>query len=94
MHQLDHGWLLGAVFHEGAGRHGFPSCLLTDNGAVFTAAPRGGGRCAIEHESDRRGIRTVHSRPYHPHTCGKVERFHQTLKRWLAGSPESASVMP
>ena len=73
-----------AVFHDAAGRHGFPASLLTDNGAVFTAAPRGGGRCAIELECDLLGIRLVHSRPYHPQTCGKVERFHQTLKRWLA----------
>jgi transposase InsO family protein len=73
-----------AVFHDAARHHGYPSSLLTDNGAVFTAAPRGGGRCAIELECDRLGIRLVHSRPYHPQTCGKVERFHQTLKRWLA----------
>ena len=76
-----------AVFHDAAARHGLPSALLTDNGAVFTAAPRSGGRCAIELECDRLGIRLVHSRPYHPQTCGKVERFHQTLKRWLAKGP-------
>jgi hypothetical protein len=50
---------------------------------VFTAAPRG-GRCAIELETARLGIRSVHSSPYHPQTCGKVERFHQSLKRFLA----------
>lgn len=70
-------------FHAAAAVHGFPASLLTDNGAVFTAAPRG-GRCAIELECAALGIRSVHSRPYHPQTCGKVERVHQTLKRFLA----------
>jgi transposase InsO family protein len=72
-----------ASFHRAAAAHGFPASLLTDNGAVFTAVPRG-GRCALELETARLGIAYVHSRPYHPQTCGKVERFHQTLKRFLA----------
>jgi len=76
-----------ASFHGATAAHGLPSSLLTDNGAVFTAAPRGGGRCALELEADRLGIVLRHSRPYHPQTCGKVERFHQTLKRWLAKQP-------
>jgi transposase InsO family protein len=80
------------AFHEAAARHGFPASLLTDNGAVFTAAPRGGGRCAIEVETAELGIRYVHSAPYHPQTCGKVERFHQTLKRWLARQPRARTV--
>ena len=80
-----------ACFHGAAGAHGFPSSLLTDNGAVSTAAPRK-GRCALEVETTALGIRFVHSRPYHPQTCGKVERFHQTMKRWLAKRPAPASV--
>jgi transposase InsO family protein len=70
-------------FHDGAGRHGFPASVLTDNAAVFTASPRRGGRCAIEIELGALGIALRHSTPYHPQTCGKVERFHQTEKRWL-----------
>ena len=27
------------------------------------------------------------SRPNHPTTCGKVERFQQTLKKWLRSQP-------
>jgi hypothetical protein len=73
-----------ASFHKAAAAHGFPASVLTDNGAVFTAAYRGGGRCAIEIELDALGIAYRHSTPYHPQTCGKVEPFHQTLKRWLA----------
>jgi transposase InsO family protein len=80
-----------ASFHEAAAAHGLPASLLTDNGAVFTAAPRGGGRCAIELEADRCGIVLRHSSPYHPQTCGKVERFHQTLKRWLRKQPRAAT---
>jgi transposase InsO family protein len=80
-----------AIFHEGAATHGFPATLLTDNGAVFTAAPRG-GRCAIELECARLGVRSVHSSPYHPQTCGKVERFHQTLKRYLARQGRSGTL--
>jgi transposase InsO family protein len=32
---------------------------------------------------ERLGITAKNSRPYHPQTCGKVERLHQTLKRYL-----------
>jgi transposase InsO family protein len=81
-----------ATFHSGAATCGFPASLLTDNGAVFTAGPRGGGRCAIEVECDLLGIRLHHSSPYHPQTCGKVERFHQTLKRWLRKQPPARTI--
>ena len=80
-----------ATFHAGAATCGFPGSLLTDNGAVFTAAPRG-GRCAIELECDRLGIRDINSSPYHPQTCGKVERFHQTLKRFLEKQDPAQSI--
>ena len=38
------------------------------------------------------GITYRHSRPYHPQTCGKIERWHQTLKRHLAKQPEAATI--
>jgi len=38
------------------------------------------------------GIDLRHSRPYHPQTCDKVERFHQTLKRWLARQPRARTI--
>jgi integrase-like protein len=70
------------VFRHAADQHGPPASMLADNGAVFTAAPRHGA-CVIEGELIAAGITYSHSRPYHPQTCGKVERFHQTLKKWL-----------
>jgi transposase InsO family protein len=70
-------------FRHATARHGTPAQLLSDNGAVFTGIPRGGGRVALEIELVALGVAFHHSRPYHPQTCGKVERFHQTLKNWL-----------
>jgi transposase InsO family protein len=71
------------TFHQGAAALGVPASMLTDNGAIFTAESRNGA-CAIELELLALGVDYKHSRPYHPQTCGKVERFHQTLKKWLA----------
>jgi len=71
------------VFCDAAATWGFPASLLTDNGCVYTAWHRGGAN-VVETELLARGIAYHHSRPYHPQTCGKVERFHQTLKAYLA----------
>jgi transposase InsO family protein len=72
------------VLHKAAQRWGYPEEFLTDNGAIFTATSRGNDLGAIEPELFSLGIRSKHSRPYHPQTCGKIERFHQTLKKHLA----------
>jgi transposase InsO family protein len=79
------------TFHHGAATWGLPASMLTDNGAIFTAESRRGA-CAIELELLSLGIDYKHSRPYHPQTCGKVERFHQTLKRWLARKRRPATL--
>ena len=71
------------TFYLAAENYGYPAKFLTDNAAVFSGAPRR-GRVVLESELDRLGIESKHSSPYHPQTCGKVERFHQTLKRYLA----------
>ena len=80
-----------ATFHQAADRHGYPAALLSDNGAVFSGASRN-GKVLLESELERLGIRPSHARPYHPQTCGKVERFHQTQKRWLAAQPPAATL--
>jgi transposase InsO family protein len=73
-------------------RWGTPAGVLTDNGAIFTAKYRGDGRTALEITLGQLGIKYSHSRPYHPQTCGKVERFHQTLKRRLRALPAAETV--
>jgi transposase InsO family protein len=73
-----------ADLHAAMTRHGRPERMLTDNAAVFTGHYRGRGWVALERELVALGIALSHSKPYHPQTCGKVERLHQTLKNWLA----------
>lgn len=75
-----------ASFHKAAQLHGLPASLLSDNGAVFTGGYRG-GKVLLEYELERLGVAFKNSRPYHPQTCGKIERLHQTLKRYLAKQP-------
>lgn len=81
-----------ADLHQAMGRHGRPERLLTDNGAVFTGLPRGQGWVALQREAAALGIKLSHSKPYHPTTCGTVERFHQTVKKWLARQPRARTV--
>jgi transposase InsO family protein len=80
-----------ATLYEAGGTWGLPASLLTDNGCVFTATHRY-GFSAFESELFHLGIDCKHSRPYHPETCGKVERFHQTVKRFLAKQPKAATI--
>ena len=80
------------TFDDACTRHGLPATVLTDNGAIFTARPRGRGQVALERHLTALHISLIHSRAYHPQTCGKVERFHQTLKRWLAAHDPCDSV--
>jgi len=70
---------------------GLPASILSDNGCIFTANHRY-GFSAFESELFALGIKPKHSRPYHPETCGKVERFHQTVKLFLAKQPKATAV--
>lgn len=79
------------TFHVAAQEYGFPATWLSDNAAVFSGESRR-GKVIIEAELDSLGIRCTHSTPYHPQTCGKVERFHQTLKHFLAKQAPSQSL--
>lgn len=85
----------GAVntsYRDLADHYGDPASVLSDNGAVYTGRYRGRGIVALETTLHRRGVVFTHSRPYHPQTCGKAERFHQTEKRWLGTQPPAATI--
>jgi transposase InsO family protein len=70
--------------------HGTPASTLTDNGRVYTAR-FGGGRNAFEYLLPLLGVKQKNGSPGHPQTQGKIERFHQTLKRFLAAQPTAAT---
>jgi transposase len=82
-----------AAFRAAVARHGTPASTLTDNAMVFTTRLAGGkgGRNGLETELRRLHVAQKNARPNHPTTCGKVERFQQTLKKWLAAQPDQPS---
>jgi transposase InsO family protein len=80
------------VFYETAALYGLPASVLSDNGAIYTTAYRG-GHSGMEIELATLGITFKHGKPYHPQTQGKVERFHLTLKKWLAKKPAVATLV-
>lgn len=90
-HQRVTAVIVADTFLATAGEHGFPTATLTDNGMVYTArlAGRGrqGGRTKLEALLRKHGITQRNGSPGHPQTQGKVERFQQTLKKWLRAQP-------
>jgi transposase InsO family protein len=79
------------TFVQAIAEHGYPASTLTDNGLVYTARFRG-GRNGFEYLLADLAITQKNGHPGHPQTQGKVERFHQTLKRWLAAQPPADTV--
>ncbi|UFU03640.1 IS481 family transposase [Ruania suaedae] len=89
--------IVAATFAQTAREHGYPASTLTDNGLVYTvrlaSKKRRGGRTALETELHRRGIIQKNGKPGHPTTQGKVERFQQTLKKWLRARPDQPTTI-
>jgi transposase InsO family protein len=69
---------------DGAASYGWPERVLSDNGKMFGPT--------FEANLAAIGVGIGHSRPYHPQTCGKVERFHQTLKKWLTAHDPATTI--
>ena len=89
------GKIVLATFRQAGAPHGIPASTLTDNGMVFTTRLSGGkgGRNGLKHELRLLGVIQKNSRPNHPTTCGKVERFQQTLKKWLRAQPDQPTTV-
>ncbi|MGA5764841.1 DDE-type integrase/transposase/recombinase [Nonomuraea bangladeshensis] len=83
------------TFRHAVKVHGVPASTLTDNGMVFTTRLAGsrGAHNTFEHELRRLYVRQKNSAPNHPTTCGKVERFQQTMKNWLRAQPRQPATL-
>ncbi|MEZ0385400.1 MULTISPECIES: IS481 family transposase [Mycobacteriaceae] len=93
-HRRVTGTIVVTEFRNAVEQHGIPYSTLTDNGMVFTTRLAGGkgGRNAFESELRTLGVRQINSTPSHPTTCGKIERFHRTLKKWLQARPRATTL--
>jgi transposase InsO family protein len=80
-----------ATFVAAGEEHGWPAATLTDNGSVYTSRFTG-GRNGFEYLLAYLGVRQKNGAPGHPQTQGKVERLHQTLKRWLERQPAARTL--
>jgi len=94
VHRPVTGPVVVAAFRTVVAGHGVPAGVLTDNGLVYTTRFAGGRRGrttrnGFEQELAALGVEQKNSSPNHPQTCGKVERFHQTLKKWLTAHPRA-----
>lgn len=80
-----------AAFEQASETWGLPARVLSDNGLAFNGSHR---NVTVEFEANLRliGVQPIASTPFHPQTCGKVERFHQTMKKWLAKQPATTTI--
>jgi transposase InsO family protein len=79
------------TFCQAAQQWGLPAGVLSDNGLCFSGKLR---QFEVAFEANLRdaGIRPITGRPFHPQTTGKVERFQQTLKKWLRRQPLAGTI--
>src|SRR3954466_3845215 len=70
-------------FSEALGRYGAPDEVLTDNGQQFSGRFSRGGEVLFDKICRRNAITHRLTAPRSPTTTGKVERFHQTMRREL-----------
>ncbi len=74
------------VLRQAVSRFGTPATILSDNGSCFVG--RGGRKkqtgtwipTFFENELLNLNVGLINSRPYHPQTNGKLERFHRTIE--------------
>ena len=79
------------LFFATTALYGLPASVLSDNGAIYTSNYRE-SHSGLEIDLALLGITFKHGKPYHPQTEGKLEPYHQTLKKWLRKQPAAATI--
>ena len=79
-------------------KHGYPASTLTDNGMVYTTRLARGADGShsqpngFEQLIHDLNITQKNGSPGHPTTQGKIERYHQTLKKWLKAQNQAPTI--
>ena len=63
---------------------GWPERFWSDNARAFTGV--------LARALAPLGVAASHTRPHSPSSNGKVERFHQTVQKWLAKQPPAETI--
>ncbi|MCC9197619.1 hypothetical protein QNO08_07590 [Arthrobacter sp. zg-Y820] len=87
------GAAVSETFLKAANRYGLPASTLTDNGLVYTSRFAGGKGCRNSFENLLHALKITQKNgsPGHPQPR-KIERFQQTLKKWLSGQPRAQTL--
>lgn len=93
-HPRVYGPTVATAMHTITDTYGLPQSTLTDNGLIFTARLAGakGGKTAFEKFLEHHSIKQKNGRVAHPQTQGKIERFHQTLKKWIRAQTPAETI--
>lgn len=93
-HPRVYGPTVATAMHTITDTYGLPQSTLTDNGLIFTARLAGakGGKTAFEKFLEHHSFKQKNGRVAHPQTQGKIERFHQTLKKWIRAQTPAETI--
>lgn len=81
-----------AALQQAFDGYGVPVKVLSDNGLAFSGKHRG-WMVELERHLAEHGVTAIASSVYHPQTCGKNERVHQTLQKWLTARPSAENLV-
>lgn len=87
----ENGEAIWQTFCTAAERYGLPTQVLTDNGSAFSGKRRG-WISDFERALAEVSVEPICSSIAHPQTCGKNERSHQRVQKWLKHRPAAPTL--